>query len=404
MQYSVRRHKAMYPPPHRISHQPASAISTSVTEGTRRAGEAIGVQPNGDVRAIASIARDNALDAARGILMMLGIFLHAANIYSVNAQWVVTDTKTHVAFDTLGSLIHVFRMPAFFWIAGYFCAMVYQSRGPSALFQVRIPRLVFPLCCALILLNIPQLALLGWIEQRNPWAFFTASVPVLHLWFLVDLIVITLVAGTAGPTLDRWIRRFSPLNTTALLILLVLLSYGLTLTARASGVGGVSLFGLTTVYRVLIYLPYFLAGLVMFHNIGIRESFYRVPIWMTLVAVPAAYHFSLPVPSTHRAIAESALILELLFTWISVAAVLNFFQACFQQSSAITRYLSDSAYSVYLFHHPIVVYVGLALLPLAISPWVKYVVVCLVTIVATWAIHRYFVKRFRWASLMFNGK
>lgn len=84
------------------------------------------------------LARNASLDAARGILMMLGVVLHTANIYSTQGGWLVWDTERNGFFDVLTELIHVFRMPAFFWISGYFCALTFQRSGSQGLLRKRL--------------------------------------------------------------------------------------------------------------------------------------------------------------------------------------------------------------------------------------------------------------------------
>lgn len=60
-----------------------------------------------------SLARNYSLDAARGILMMLGAFIHAANVYSVADGWLIHDGNGNQIFDVLVKCIHTFRMPTF---------------------------------------------------------------------------------------------------------------------------------------------------------------------------------------------------------------------------------------------------------------------------------------------------
>ena len=85
------------------------------------------------------------LDAARGVLLVLGVILHAANIYTIGGGWLVSDEKGNIFFDLLVGAIHEFRMPTFFWISGYFCALTWERSGGVKTLRRRVPRLAVPL-------------------------------------------------------------------------------------------------------------------------------------------------------------------------------------------------------------------------------------------------------------------
>ncbi len=64
--------------------------------------------------------RLHALDNLRAILMWLGIVLHVAAVYTTHPMPNVWLDEQRTAFaDALVSFIHVFRMPAFFILAGF---------------------------------------------------------------------------------------------------------------------------------------------------------------------------------------------------------------------------------------------------------------------------------------------
>ena len=65
-------------------------------------------------RAHPDAARYHSLDALRGVMMLLGIYLHAAVAYSAYGNWPWKDGSTTGLFDVSLGLIHVFRMPVFY--------------------------------------------------------------------------------------------------------------------------------------------------------------------------------------------------------------------------------------------------------------------------------------------------
>ena len=72
------------------------------------------------------------LDALRGVMMMLGIVLHAANFYLAAPPPIFpipSDRNNSLFFDLLFHFIHQFRMPTFFVLAGFFSALLVEKRG-----------------------------------------------------------------------------------------------------------------------------------------------------------------------------------------------------------------------------------------------------------------------------------
>ena len=350
--------------------------------------------------------RDHSLDAARGVLMGLGLLLHTANIYSPGAGWLVDDPQAHPFFGWLSDVIHVFRMPAFFWISGYFCALMFLRRGNGAMLRLRLPRLLLPLLATLLLLNTLQDLLVGWAAGRTTQEVLAAGLHLHHLWFLVDLLVFTLMAALLLPLVQRWLsaqRDRRPPAAWSLLLLCAAGSYGIEGLVRGSGLAYQSLFGVTTPYELARYWPYFLGGLCMQLLPAVRERFAGIPGWLFLPAVLAARWLDLDTEHPIAWIGELRHAGALLATWVGIGALLGLFGRWFSTPSAFTRLVSDSAYSVYLFHHVLVVALGLLLLPLAVGPWLKFVLIVAAAGGGALALHVLLVRRVPLLRLLFNG-
>ncbi len=339
--------------------------------------------------------------------MGLGVLLHTANIYSPGAGWLVGDAQTHPFFGWLAGFIHVFRMPAFFWISGYFCAMGFVRNGAGALLTTRMPRLLVPLLATALLLNVAQDLLLGWHRGAAPQAVLAQGLHLHHLWFLVDLLIFTALALALLPVMRRLIQRW-PLRRAPAWPLLVLAcalgTYAIEAVVRLSGFGYTPLLKLTTLYELARYFPYFVGGLLMHLLPALRDRLAAVPAWLFVPAALAVPWLNAWDNAPQVAWAEAAHLGSLVATWLSVGALLGLFARWFPARSALTDEVSDSAYSVYLFHHLLVVALGLALLPLAIGPWLKFVLVCAAAGGLAWAAHRLLVRRVRVLRYLFNGK
>src|SRR4051812_40780845 len=75
--------------------------------------------------------RLHALDAVRGYALLLGIVLHATMSFipAPTRIWIIQDSHPSVTLGILFFVIHVFRMTAFFLIAGFFAHLSFHRRG-----------------------------------------------------------------------------------------------------------------------------------------------------------------------------------------------------------------------------------------------------------------------------------
>ena len=66
--------------------------------------------------------RYHGLDALRGISMILGIVLHATLPYIAGMEilW-PADRESSTTLRLVFEFIHIWRMPLFFFIGGFFC-------------------------------------------------------------------------------------------------------------------------------------------------------------------------------------------------------------------------------------------------------------------------------------------
>jgi glucan biosynthesis protein C len=65
--------------------------------------------------------------------------------------------------------------------------------------------------------------------------------------------------------------------------------------------------------------------------------------------------------------------------------------------------LSDASYSIYLFHQPIVLFLGMKFLDIDLNIFVEYFLVVAAALVIPFLIHFYLVKRVAVLSFLFNG-
>ncbi len=151
--------------------------------------------------------RIHGLDALRGVLMMLGILLHCALAYMPESPWPFVDwTTSSGELSLITDGVHMFRMPAFFLLSGFFGALLWQRRGPKAMLKNRVARIVLPFAVFVVLLS----QVIRFCFTFGNQVVEGAQVPIggalnalweddflpegtMHLWFLYDLIFVTAV-------------------------------------------------------------------------------------------------------------------------------------------------------------------------------------------------------------------
>ena len=93
--------------------------------------------------------------------MLLGVMLHSIISYGAvdyGAAWPYKDAATTGFADVAVIFIHVFRMPIFFVLAGFFAALLYVRRGTVGLLRNRATRIVVPFAVGWLLLYPAVLA------------------------------------------------------------------------------------------------------------------------------------------------------------------------------------------------------------------------------------------------------
>jgi peptidoglycan/LPS O-acetylase OafA/YrhL len=301
--------------------------------------------------------------------------------------------------------VHAFRLQAFFVMAGFFAHLVLARRGVLGFVWHRTRRIVLPLAlAAAVIVPITQAVfVLGLSRLEEPAAvtvegrvfslrpyqdsptvadFFTSGLFLrrfiwFHLWFLWYLVIIYVMLLAAWPLgwvlgrlrwpdrLVRWVLR-SPwqpllLATPTFLLMLPMLTWQADSPARALPewrivfyyAGFFALGWLIYRHRDLLadcgrrWKAYLLAALLVFPCMG--WLFLHAP----LVARPPDPAFRLPTLAVYS-----------LFTCLMVPGCLGMFQQYFSRPSRGLRYMSDSAYWLYLAHLPLVIY-----LQIVVADW-----------------------------------
>ena len=132
--------------------------------------------------------RYHGLDALRGFAMILGVVIHASMFYlegigaSLGYEMTGEVPPSSSVIGGLFFFIHLWRMPFFFLLAGFFTRLMIRKRGVRKLLSNRFIRIFIPLIIGMVIYNV-----LGFDELT--------SGNMHHLWFLRDLFLMYLIVS-----------------------------------------------------------------------------------------------------------------------------------------------------------------------------------------------------------------
>ena len=341
--------------------------------------------------------------------MMMGVLLHASNVYLPAGGWLVSDPQRGGAFfEWLSGGIHVFRMPAFFWISGWLTAATFVRVGTRTALLRRVQRLFIPLVASLLTLNLLQEFVLARHEGAQSLQVWRDGIALFHLWFLLDLVFFVPLV----PVVLAFARRLRSGPGEILLAShwsLTILGLGMlsalpVMIPRLTGLSEFNLLGLSNLYRLFSYAPFYFGGLFMFFRPKLHRSLCATPRLIFVIALLLALLSRPWLKVAGPLIGEIVQTLGFVFAWACVGALLNLLRRTIANAPILARLSSEVSYTVYLFHHVIVVMLGLALIDLPWSAGCKFLVLVTLTLGITVGIHVLAIQRLPLLSLAFNGR
>jgi glucan biosynthesis protein C len=373
-------------------------------------------------------------------MLLLGIVLHGAQAYLGSShvirepdRWYFYDVESSRFMAFVCGAIHVYRMPVFFVLAGFFAGLLISKRGLRGLIYNRFSRVVIPFAVALLTI-VPAIFaaqfLVDKIASTRPDVASSSTFPLAglgglhHLWFLWHLILfyaLTVFAIVCARTIVRpqtGIHRVS-LQLASLgdrifnsgwgTILFCCISLFFLAPMKTTPGSIDSSFGVLPHSKVLgIYALCYAYGLLLFRNRGRLEQLNRGAQYRIGFAIAALGTYlgllGWALANQHVDRFQWALIgLGSLALWTMVEGWLALFQVYFSAPNRLLRYLSDASYWIYLVHVPVMLLAQGALANISAPALVKF---SLATLLTAWVCvtSYHFLVRNTFMGELLNGR
>ncbi len=345
------------------------------------------------------------LDALRALTMVLILPFHALALVGLRGG--LNDIEASIWWA-----IHVFRLPLFFLIAGFFAALLARTRGTSALVRNRAVRIGIPLALGvlavvpLITWEIQALSEQPHRPQAEGLAAFTDPHPS-FLWFLWYLTLIYVGALLVRLLLTRMPRtRAGLLRTGSFLLSHRCATFLLAMPAAAclywqpTWQAGAPAESFAPHLDLLSYYAIFFAGgWLLYEAPGLRESIEsRHPQHLAVAALVLPVALALYLLQSEPAIGTSAafhlfaLLLLSIATWSLSFGLLGLARRFGHGPHPRLRYWTDSSYWIYLSHFPVMAAIALAISGLAMPESVRLVVLATLTLALVFPAYGAFVR------------
>ena len=343
------------------------------------------------------------IDNIRLFVIILVVIMHLSVTYSNMGSWYYTEGRflsggEGTFFSFTQTFLQAFFMGFLFLIAGYFVPGAYDRKGFSLFLRNRVIRLGIPALLFMFVVDpFTEYVLLGSHTPGQGFlSFYAENITSLHilsgsgpLWFALALLAFTVVYAVVrratGKTWGSSPRKIVP-NAAVLVILVLVIALSAYLIRIRFPI-------ITSVSNMMLcffaqYIVLFIAGILAYrYDLFSKLSrscmglLYTSPLWAfgvwaaLMMAAQAFWRSDYALFNGGGTWQSLIFALWESFTAVAMCAgLLVLFREYFNTQNRLTRALSSSSFSVYVFHTPIIVAITLLFQPVDWPPFIKYAV------------------------------
>ena len=363
--------------------------------------------------------RYHSFDCLRATMMLLGIWMHGVQCYTHLGiyMWPFKDAVRSQVFDFTINWVHMFRMPAFFAMAGFFFALLTARRGLAGAVSNRLKRVLVPFVLAWLVLAPVIIATIGYLRQRSwagAWAAATDAATYwkygpLHLWFLEYLLLLypfmlgadwlwrRLLGRRALTSMSRLFRWCLQSRWRAFFMALLSAAPMATMSGWLTTPMGFAPNGCV----LLTYFTFFGFGWALYFQRDLLNSLSSGG-WTELVAglVLMALGYAVLVDAAPAHLWRFA---GPLATWLFIFGFISLCLRYLERPVPWLRYLADSSYWLYLIHVPVLIWVQVLVAPLPLPALLKGMLSLAIALPPMLASY-HFAVRPTWLGELLNGR
>lgn len=341
------------------------------------------------------------LDLLRALLIIEGVFFHAAAIVAPLQSTYSSTNYNSYLIGIIFQFFHIFRMETFFILSGFFSALVIANKNIEYFKDIKVERLLVPFLFLMIVICLPQgLYIHSITKSEYSYTFFLA-----HLWFLETLIFISIFHYVLY-------KKKIKINTyfIVLTVCLFFLSnpiagvFGKLITSEVSA----------SISNYLKFCFYYFFG-VFFYNNKEKLILISKKYWMLLITLSVLstffYLFEIYNIQFSKDYEKYAIFLKnmsffkryiylylelptlkLISSFSISLIIINIFISINLRGNKIISTIVDAALPIYIFHYPLVIILGNLFDNMGLNVYLYFILVSFSSLIFSFLIYFIFRK------------
>jgi glucans biosynthesis protein C len=353
-------------------------------------------------------------DNLRAVTILSVVLFHCMLSYTVidiSAYWPHKQNDTHFVFDGITCINHLYQMPVFLFMSGFFASKMIQKRGLKYFIQNRLLRIGLPFVTGLIifvpLVRISFLYANGCGADKLLTRFLAKPDPAtIHLWFLYYLLIFSVFISITIQ-LFRYFKPGKIIGQHCNLSLkwhhwsfIVAIALFLLNSLNKNGQLYASYSFIPDLIILCAYFMFFIWG-YFFYNSDTKPEFSGKLIWLhaLVVILIVSLHLFLMDAINHSAdeISRGEILMASLSGSVSMVGttglIIKVFALKFNRYIHVLKEISNSSYWIYIIHLPLVVLFTALLSETEIPVFFKIIINFSITITFCFLSYHYIVRK-----------
>jgi glucan biosynthesis protein C len=370
--------------------------------------------------------RRHELDWLR-VLAFTSVFLYHCSRFFDASYWHIKNSTSSPIVDTLKGIFDLWGMPMIFVISGASIFFALRPGGAVRFLRDRVWRLLVPLAFGILVLGPSQIYLTR-LTHGEFHGSFLEFLPLyfqdwrvwdgnfawsgVHLWYLEDLFLFTLVLlplfsafkSQRGRQVTEALGRLSA-HPGAIFLWALPLAL-LPILFDPLGIVGPGLSEDLT--RIVIFPPFLVYGFLVFSNVQIQQVIVR----RRRIAMVLALLLTLAAPAVPGLIGEDPGLLTLTIVtvliafliWSTIMAILGYGMRYLTVSNRLLSYANEAVLPFYILHQPVILVLGYFIIPLPLPILAKYLIIATLAFGITLGLYELGVRRVQLSRRVFGLK